>query len=249
MKVTIILPVFNCCEHICGSIDSIIAQNHKSIELIVIDGGSTDGTLEHLKKYAREIYVLVSRADKGIYDGINTGLALASGDIIGILNADDVYSSTKVITRVVEGFMKNNCEAVYGNLMYIRKYGNFKTTRKWKSKALNRSSLRLGWMPAHPTVFIKRLTYNRYGFYSLKFGTCGDYELLLRYFLIHKIDAVYLDVMMVTMREGGMSNGSLSKRYDSFVNDYRILSHTNIHFPIAVAILKRVRKLNQFINK
>jgi len=248
MKLTIILPVFNCCEHICDSIESIIAQNHKNIELIVIDGGSTDGTMEHLKKYSNKIDKLVSRADKGLYDAINTGLALSSGDIIGILNADDVYSGNRVITRVVECFLKNNCEAVYGNLTYIKATGPGITTRTWKSKALNLSSLKLGWMPAHPTVYIKRLTYNRYGYYSLKFGACGDYELLLRYFLIHKINAVYLDVMMVTMREGGMSNGSFRKRYDSFVNDYKILSHTNLRFPIAVAILKRVRKLNQFIS-
>jgi glycosyltransferase involved in cell wall biosynthesis len=246
MKVSVIVPVYNCLPYISICLDSIISQDYQDIEIIVVDGGSGDGTINVVKSYGPRINNFISQTDLGVYDALNKGINLASGDIVGGLNADDHFSSNQVISLVVECFKKSDCEAVYGNLNYFRNAGGLNITREWKSGPYSLRSIRFGWMPAHPTVYIKREIHLSFGPYLLNFGSSGDYEFMLRYFLKKKIKAYFLDELLVNMREGGMSNGSFGKRYTALVNDYKILVYSKVAFPIVVLILKRLRKVDQY---
>jgi glycosyltransferase involved in cell wall biosynthesis len=246
MKVSILVPVFNCCSYISCCINSICNQSHSDIEIIVIDGGSKDGTLALIENYGLRISHFISQTDSGMYDALNTGLKLASGDVIGILNADDYFLDENVISLIVDCFLRQGCDAVYGNLNYVKKDGNDTIIRRWKSRPFTDKAIKFGWMPAHPTLYLKRTIYQKFGPYLLHFGSCGDYELMLRYFFTHKIQAHYLNKFLVNMREGGVSNGSIKKRYQAFLNDYKILVHTKMPYPMLVTIFKRFRKINQY---
>jgi glycosyltransferase involved in cell wall biosynthesis len=246
MKVSILVPVFNCCSYISTCIDSICNQNYQDIEIIVIDGGSYDGTIAIVANYGLQVSHFISQKDSGMYDAVNKGLQVASGDVIGILNADDYFPDKNVVSSIVDCFIDKGCEAVYGNLNYVRRDEVHRIIRRWKSRSFTANAIRLGWMPAHPTVYIKRSTYHNFGPYLLNFGSCGDYELMLRYFFTHKIRAHYLDKFLVNMREGGMSNGSMRKRYHALLNDYNILVYSKVPNPMLVTIVKRLRKINQY---
>ncbi len=246
MKVTIITPIFNANNYLKDCISSIISQNYNNIEYIVIDGSSDDGSISIIESYKAHISYFLSEKDQGIYDAINKGLQMATGDIIGVLNADDYLAGEDVISALVSCFKRNDCDAVYGNLNYIKRNGLPKIIRKWKSGSFRLKDLEYGWMPAHPTFYIKRAVYKKLGPYALNFGTCGDYELMLRYLYKHQIRAVFLNKLLISMRAGGRSNGSFMKLFKGCVHDYRALRYNKIPHPMLTLILKRLRKLKQF---
>lgn len=246
MKVSLVTVVFNCADYIEGCIRSVFNQDYDNIEYIIIDGGSTDGTVPLIQKYRDEIDYFITEKDVGMYDALNKGLAVATGDLVGALNADDLFATNDVISSVVSCFKKNNCDMVYGNLNFISRVDLKKVTRRWRSRSYQFQNIARGWMPAHPTMYIKRNLIIEEGGYSLNFGSCADYELILRIMKKDDFNVVFLDKLMVLMRNGGMSNGSIGKVCKTMINDYRALAHNKIPNPLLVALLKKLRKLNQF---
>ncbi len=246
MKVSLVTVVLNCSDYIEDCMKSVIGQDYHNIEYIIIDGGSTDGTIPLIKKYGHKIDYFLSEKDAGMYDALNKGLAVATGDLVGVLNADDLFAASDTISSVVSCFRQNDCDIVYGNLNFISRVDFTKVTRRWRSKPYKLKSVKTGWMPAHPTMYIKRRVITDQGGYSLDFGSCADYELIIRILQNKNFQAVFLDKLLILMRDGGMSNGSLRKVYRTMVNDYRVLAHNKIPNPLLVMVLKKLRKLNQF---
>lgn len=247
MKVSIITVVLNCVNYIADCIDSILIQNHNDIEYIVIDGKSTDGTIIVIEKYQSFIDYFVSVPDEGIYSALNRGLSIATGDVIGILNADDVLADAHVISTIVENFKNKSCDAVYGNLNYTSRNDLNHVIRIWRSKSFQRNSVKYGWMPPHPTIYIRKEIFLKYGNYSMNYGHSSDYELILRFFYKHQIVAVFVDQLFVKMRIGGVSNGSVKQLLMACSEDYRAMILNDIPSPIMAIVGKKIRKIEQFI--
>ena len=205
MKISIITVVYNNKETIRSAVDSVLNQNYDSIEYIVIDGGSTDGTVDIVKEYQDKISVFISEPDEGIYDAMNKGIALATGNVIGILNSDDFYIDKFVIEKVVKEFKEKNVECVYGDLIYVKPGNLDKTVRYYDSSNFNPSKFAYGWMPAHPTFFVKRKVYERYGMFRTDLKIAADFDILARFLYIHKISYSYIKGALVKMRTGGVS--------------------------------------------
>ena len=181
MKISIITSVYNNKETIEDAINSVLAQSYENIEYIVIDGGSSDGTLDIIEKYKDKISTFISEPDKGIYDGLNKGVSLVTGDVVAFLHSDDIYASDNIIKEIVEEFRSSGADGVYGDLVYTPKEDTSKVLRYWKSKKFDISLLKQGWMPAHPTLFLKKSVYDTYGKFDLSFKIAGDYDLCLEY--------------------------------------------------------------------
>ncbi len=246
MKISIITVVYNAEAHVRDCIESVIAQDYSDIEYIFIDGASTDATYAIAKAYENKIAVLLSEADKGMYDALNKGIAVATGEVVGILNGDDILANSTVISRVVEVFRRHGVSGVYGDLNYVAPQNTTQIQRKWRSSAAHPKDLAFGWMPAHPTLYLKRELFEQFGGYSLSHGSAADYELMLRFLYQHQITTAYLPMLMVNMRSGGMSNQSLKHRYAAFLNDYSALKQNKIPFPFLALLLKKARKIEQF---
>lgn len=249
MKVSIITVVFNGEKYIQDCIRSVLAQDYSNIEYIIIDGASTDHTLSIINTYKDQIHHLISEKDQGIYDALNKGISLAGGDIIGILNADDMLASSTVVSNIVTKFAEESVDGVYGNLNYIDANHPQNIIRNWISKQHQIKDFNKGWMPAHPTLYLKKSLFKNYGSYSLNYGTAGDYELMLRFLYRYQIKAVFLDQLIVNMRMGGMSNASIKQRYLAFINDYRAAKNNQIVFPLCAIILKKMVKIGQFLHR
>ena len=204
MKVSIITVVLNNAEYIEECIQSVISQDYENIEYIVIDGGSTDGTIDNIKKYAGKINLWISEPDKGIYDAINKGIGMSGGDIIGILHSDDLYYDKRVISNIVDAFSKN-VDSVYADLVYVKRDNPEKVVRYYDSSIFQISKFAYGWMPAHPTFFAKKNIYDKYGSYKADYVIAADYELLVRFYAKFGISHSYLPKVIVKMRSGGVS--------------------------------------------
>ena len=246
MRVSIITVVFNGEKYLEDCIKSVLHQDYENIEYIIIDGGSTDATLSIIEKYKQQIYYTISEPDRGMYDALNKGIKVAGGEIIGILNADDMLASVDVIRSIVKEFKQNEIDGVYGNLNYIDTSPSQIILRKWISKQFVRRDIQLGWMPAHPTLYLKKELFDRFGYYSLDFGTTADYELMVRYLYVNQIKVQFLNKLLVNMRIGGVSNSSLKQRYLAFINDYKAVKMNKLPFPLTTILLKKVSKLRQF---
>ncbi len=242
MKVTLITVCRNVAPVIRETLDSILAQTHPDIELIVIDGASTDGTVEILREYAtpkppqglprnegtlrdtntagslagdpsevrlRGITTLVTEPDKGIYDAMNKGLRLATGEVIGFVNAGDLLMTPTVIAQVVEAFRRAHVDAVYGDIIMVDENDIFKVHRTWLSGTYHRSNFRKGWMPPHVGTFIRKSVYDQFGHFNTDLRIGADYEILLRFLYKHEVPTVHLREVLVRFRLGGMSNGSI----------------------------------------
>lgn len=247
MKVTIITVVFNAEKYLKDCIDSVLGQDYENIEYVVIDGGSTDGTLSVIELYRSRIHYYISEPDKGMYDALNKGIKVATGDVIGILNADDMLASDDVIAAIVREFKEKQPDGVYGNLNYIDLGFSKKIIRKWVSKQFVKRDILLGWMPAHPTLYLKKELFSHYGNYSLDFGTAADYELMIRFLYLHQVNAKFLDKLFVNMRVGGMSNSSLKQRYLALINDYKAVKKNSLPYPLLTVFFKKITKLKQFL--
>jgi glycosyltransferase involved in cell wall biosynthesis len=246
MKISIITVVFNGEKFLANCIQSVINQSYTNIEYIVIDGASTDSTTIIIEKYRSKIHHFISEPDKGLYDALNKGLNLATGDVVGILNADDVFADNDVIEKVANTFAQNpDVEGVYGDLNYLNA-DNGKIVRKWISKCSTYNDLANGWMPAHPTLYLKKNLFNKYGNYSLQFGSAADYELMLRFLYLQQIQTVYLHILMVNMRLGGVSNKSLKAIILAFYYDYKALINNKIPNPLLAVLKKKLMKISQF---
>lgn len=213
MKVSIITVVLNNKEYIKDCIQSVLSQTYNNIEYIVVDGGSTDGTAEIIKQYEDRISRWISEPDKGIYDAMNKGIALATGDIIGILNADDFYVDKDVVGNVVNEFKSDPIDAVFADLVCIDRNNPEKVVRYSKSSNFSPRKFAYGWMPAHPTVFVKRDCYKHYGLFKTDYLIAADYELLARFIGKYKITYKYIPKVIVKMRTGGRSTKNFKSNW------------------------------------
>lgn len=248
MKVTIITVTYNSAKFLEQSLQSVISQHYSDIEHIIIDGGSTDGTLDIIKKYQPHIARWISEKDSGMYDAINKGMRMATGDIIGTLNSDDMLASRDVVTAIVNNFTRYNAEAVYGDIVYVQQDNTQKVLRTWNGDEYNREKIKYGWMPAHPSFYIRKKIIERCGFYETHFYTAADYEFMIRYLYFHSVNACYLPKLIVRMRSGGMSNGSISRRLRANRRDYLAMKKNKVPFAMFISILKPLRKIHQFKN-
>jgi len=205
LKVSIITVVRNNKETIKYAIDSVLNQTYKDIEYIVVDGASTDGTVEVVKSYGSKITKFISEKDNGLYDAMNKGISLATGDVIGILNSDDFYIDDKAMQRVVKEFEEKNVDSVYADLTYVEPKNLNKTVRYYDSSKFNPSKFSYGWMPPHPTFFVKRKAYEKYGVFRTDLKIAADFDILVRFLYIHKISYSYIKEILVKMRTGGVS--------------------------------------------
>lgn len=246
MKISLITVVYNGDKFLAECLQSVKMQAHANLEYIIVDGGSTDQTLSIIAKNQEWITKLISEKDHGLYDAINKGINLATGEVVGILNADDMFAGTEVLAEVVQVFEKHrDIDAVYGDLNYIRPTTN-KVLREWKSRQASWKDIEKGWMPAHPTLYIRRKLFEQYGNYALDMGTAADYDLIIRFFHKYKLRALYLPILMVNMRMGGLSNKNLGSLLSALKNDYRALLRNKIPHPLLVLIKKKLSKLKQF---
>jgi len=246
MKVSIITVTLNSEAYLQDCISSVAMQKHPEIEHIIIDGKSTDGTLGIIKENQEHIALWLSEADKGMYDAINKGMALATGDIIGILNSDDMLENEYVVSDIVSAFETEKVDAVYADLEFVDRYDTSKIWRIWKGKPFKRKRFKYGWMPAHPTFYIRRSLVEKYGGYESHYFTAADYEFMARYLYRHKVSAFYLPKLLVKMRVGGQSNKNFSQRLRANRRDYLAMRKNKIPFPFFVSILKPLGKLHQF---
>jgi glycosyltransferase len=249
MKVSIITACSNNESTIEDSIQSVIEQTYKDIEYIVVDGASSDNSLEIIKRYENKITYLISEPDDGIYYALNKGIALANGYIIGFLHADDIYANNKVVETVVDHFKEHDVDCCYSDLVYISRKNAEKIIRFWKSSPYDESLLEKGWMPPHPTLFLKKIIYDRYGDFNTDFKISADYELILRHLKKNRISTYYIPEVLVKMRIGGASNKNLINLVRKTYEDYRAWKVNNLDFRIHTIFLKNISKIPQFFRR
>ena len=247
MKVSIITIAYNSAETIEDTIKSIITQDYSNIEYIIIDGGSTDKTLSIVDKFKDSITTIISEPDKGIYDAMNKGVQNATGDIVGILNSDDIYTNKKVVTHIVKAI--GNKDSIYADLVYVDRDNTDKITRYWKSGKYRKGIFKKGWMPPHPTFFIRKSCYDQYGTYNLRLKSAADYELMLRMLHKHNISVTYLQEVITKMRVGGQSNVTLLNRLNANKEDRLAWVINDLKPGPLTLIMKPIRKISQFFKK
>jgi glycosyltransferase len=224
----------------------VLNQSYNNIEYIIIDGKSTDGTMDIISKYSEKISKIVSEKDNGLYDAINKGINLATGDVIALLHADDFYIHQDVIKEYVKTFNTDNADAVYANLYYVDSHSTDKIIRKWNSGKYKNGLFKWGWMPPHPTFIAKKSIYNRFGVYRLDYKTAADYECLLRLIHVNRIKLAYLDKYVIKMRVGGKSNESVKNRLNANIEDRKAWEDNYVKPYFFTLILKPLRKISQF---
>ena len=246
MKVSLITVTYNSEAYLQDCINSVMKQQYNNIEHIIIDGNSTDGTVAIIRKYDQHISKWVSEPDNGMYDAINKGIKMATGDIIGVLNSDDMFASDDVINSIVKCFNEYQLDAVFGDLVYVHKTNTNKVIRFWKGFSYHRFRFTYGWMPAHPTFYVRRELINELGEYESHYFTAADYEFMARYLYRYRISARYLPKLIVKMRVGGQSNISLKSRLRANRRDYLAMKKNQIPFPLLASVLKPIIKLHQY---
>lgn len=250
MKISLITVTYNSEKYLADCIESVLMQDHPNIEHIIIDGKSKDGTLNIIKKYEGNIARWISETDRGMYDAINKGIELATGDVIGILNSDDMYASADVVSKIAAAFKTQNIDSLFGDLQYVDQDRIDEVYRVWKGKPYKRSLFHTGWMPAHPTFYIKRSLVQEFGGYESHYFTASDYEFMARYLFRHHISSHYLPKLIVKMRRGGASNKNIYQRFRANRRDYLAMKKNRIPLPFLVSILKPLSKLHQYsVNK
>lgn len=223
-------------------------QEYEDVEYIIVDGGSTDDTLSVIRKYRHKIDHFVSEKDEGLYYAINKGIALATGDIIGILHADDFYLGDEVLSKIAATFKNENADAVYADLYYVDKDDTDKIVRKWKSGKYSHGKFLWGWMPPHPTFFVKKEVYQKYGTFNTTLRSAADYELMLRFIHKNKIKLIYLPQFIVKMRTGGQSNASVKNRVKANNEDRKAWEMNGLKPYFFTLTLKPLRKIFQFLS-
>ena len=244
-KISIITVAYNAGKTITRCIQSVIDQDYANLEYIIIDGASSDNTLMVLDGYKQSVNLIVSEPDSGIYDAMNKGIALAGGEVIGMLNADDYFAGSDVISKIAWQFTTENADVVYGDLDYVGQKGN--VIRKWRSGEFHFNRFNLGWMPPHPAFYCKAALYKRFGLYRLDFGTAADYELMLRFMHRQPVKISYLPIVAVKMEIGGASNKSITNRVKVLIHDFRAMRVNKLQYPLIALLLKPISKIGQYL--
>jgi len=248
LKISIITAVYNNKNYIADCIESVISQSYQEIEHIVIDGGSTDGTKEILENYRLRVTHYISEPDNGMYDAINKGISLASGDIIGLLHSDDLFADKNVIADIAATFIKRSADGVFGNLLYVDRSNILNIVRYWKSSPFIIKNLKKGWMPPHPTLFLKKDIVNKIGFYNTKYKIAADYDFMLRALTTPGLRFEYIPSVITHMRTGGASNKSVKNMILKSWEDYIILRRNKVG-GFSALFLKNFSKLGQFLRR
>ncbi len=248
MKISIITVCLNAADTIADTIESIRNQSHPDIEYIVADGGSTDGTLAIIEQNRDIVSILLTGPDKGMYDAANKGISSATGEIVGMLNADDFYADNDVLKDVAHS-MAEGGDAVYGDLHYVDRQNPQTMTRNWISGPFNRESFLFGWMPPHPTFFLRKSAYDTYGLFRLDFKSAADYELMLRMLYKHSLEPCYLNRVLVKMRVGGTSNVTIANRIRANKEDRKAWRVNELNAAWYTLYLKPLSKLRQFVSR
>ncbi len=246
MKVSIITVTYNSQKYLSHCFASVQSQTYKNIEHIVVDGNSSDDTISIIKNHLSANTKWISEPDNGMYDAINKGMSMATGDIVGILNSDDMLVGDDVIEKIVQTFIKEKVDSVYGNLVYVDQEVTDRVFRVWKGKKYDRNLFEMGWMPGHPTFYIKRDLISQFGGYENHYFTAADYEFMARYLYKNKVSSFYLNKLIVKMRRGGASNKNLNDRIRANRRDYLAMKVNCIPMPFLTSILKPIIKMHQY---
>lgn len=249
MKISIITVVYNGATTIEQTIQSILSQTHKDIEYIIVDGASKDGTLAVIEKYKDRISKFISEPDRGIYDAMNKGIKLATGDVIGMLNADDIYTDDTIIEQVADAFKQPDIDACYADLVYVDQNDLAKVIRYWKSCDYRDGLFERGWMPAHPTFFVRKKIYDQHGYFDLDFRLQSDFDLTMRFLRIHKIKSVYIPKIFVTMRIGGASNRGIKNIIKGNLESYRSCKKNGLPVGPLFIVKKILSRFPQFFSR
>ncbi|RMG18637.1 MAG: glycosyltransferase [Planctomycetota bacterium] len=246
MKVSVITAVYNRADTLEDCLRSVAEQTHPDVEHVVVDGGSTDGTLELLRRGSPRLGPWISEPDRGIYDALNKGLALARGEVVGVLGSDDVYADPDVLAAVAAAFAESGADSVHGDLLYVRRDDPRKVVRRWISSPHRPGAFARGWMPPHPTFFVRRAVYEALGPYRTDFAIAADYELMLRYLERHGISNHYLPRTLVRMRTGGASNQSPRHLLRKTYEDCLAWRRNGLPLRPSTILRKNLSKLPQF---
>lgn len=222
-------------------------QTYKDIEYIIVDGDSSDGTKQILFQYSKEVTKIISEKDHGLYFAINKGIQNSSGEIIGVLHADDFYTDEFVIEKVVATFKNNNTDSVYGNIKFIKDYKRSQIVRYVSGKYFHHKQIRFGFMPPHPSLFIKKEIFNKYGLYNVDYEIASDYEIIVRFFATYKITYKYIDIDMVIMRIGGKSTKSFLSNIIICKESLKACKENGLYSNIIFILLKFPIKIFQFV--
>ena len=253
MKVSIITVAFNSAKTIRDTIESVLSQDYPEIEYIVIDGGSTDSTVDIVQEYSDQIAYFKSESDRGIYDAMNKGIRVATGDVIGFLNSDDVYINPSAVTELISAIKSQNSESVFADLIYVSPEDTNRILRYYSSRKFKPDLFQYGWMPAHPTFFAKKSLYEKVGPFSLNYKIAADFEMLLRMLKVHNASYTYLPKPLVKMRAGGVSTSGLkqslllNREIVKACQDHGVSTHLAkvlLKFPMKMLELIKGRLLN-----
>jgi len=248
MKISIITVVWNNAKTIKDAIESVLSQTYKNIEYIVVDGASTDRTIEIVKSYGNKITKFISEPDKGLYDAMNKGIGLATGDVVGILNSDDFYIDEYVIEKIVKEFEEKEVDSVYADLVFVKPDNLTKTVRYYDSSHFTPSKFAYGWMPAHPTFFVKKEIYDRYGVFRTDLKIGADFDILARFLYTHKISYSYMQEVLVKMRIGGVST-SFSSLWINTLEQLQVCRDNKIDTNIFKIMSKYPKKVLELFKK
>ena len=244
--VSIVTTTYNSGKTVNDTLQSVASQDYPNIEHIIIDGASTDNTLEIVRRFPH-VQKIISEKDKGIYDAMNKGLKATSGQIIGFLNSDDFYISNSVVREVIELMQTHKTDALYADLVYVHPVKIDKVLRTWVAGSFKPRKFLFGWMPPHPTFFVRKNIYDQWGMFNTDLRTSADYELMLRLLYKHKISVCYLPKVIIKMRSGGVSNASLTNRLKANKEDREAWRINQLEPNLFTSWLKPLRKISQFI--
>lgn len=248
LKISVVTAVFNRAATIGQAIESVQQQSHDAVEHVIQDGGSSDGTLDAIASIADANTNLASERDHGIYDAINRGIQRATGDVIGLMHSDDFFADNEVLAKVAAALEDSNIDGVYGDLHYVSAEDPGRVVRHWRSGKYHPSLLARGWMPPHPTLYLRRAVFETFGLYDTSFRIAADYDAMLRYLAKGQIRLAYIPEVLVKMRLGGESNRSLGRILQKSREDLRALRHNGVGGWGTLAS-KNLRKISQFIVK
>jgi glycosyltransferase involved in cell wall biosynthesis len=248
-KISIITVVWNNALTIRDAIDSVLSQTYKDREYIIVDGASTDGTVDIVKSYGDKITKFISEPDKGLYDAMNKGIGLATGDIVGILNSDDFYINEFVIEKVMKEFEEKQVDSVYADLVFVKPDNLDKVVRYYDSSHFKPDKFTYGWMPAHPTFFVKKEIYDKYGVFRTDLKIGADFDILVRFLHTHKISYSYIKDVLVKMRIGGVSTGGVNTTWQIAKEQLQVCKENNIETNILKIMSKYPKKVLELLRR
>ncbi|KEO54917.1 glycosyltransferase family 2 protein [Thioclava pacifica] len=248
MKITVITAVYNSEATVGEAIESVGRQTHPELEHLIIEGRSKDGSLAAIERAAHDRMTLVSEPDKGIYDALNKGVAKASGDVLGFVHSDDFLAHDEVLSRIATAFEDPQVEAVFSNLDYVSQADTRKVVRHWATGPFSAAKLRRGWMPAHPTLYLRRSVYERIGSFDIGFRIAADYDFILRYFSQATGRSVYIPEVLYKMRLGGVSNRDFARIREKMGEDWRAIRRNKVGGVMTLAS-KNLSKIGQFVER